>query len=135
MPRALEPSEFLTMVQHKWRDELKRLKGKAPLFRCFDCKRWIPREELPLRCSECSGPNERVKRYAHSKISRKLVTQDAMVCSRCVDKHDHLRKMVLELQFEAYRHGMEKRATMKAMKDFAGGEILDAQGNIVEAVN
>lgn len=123
------------MVQHTYRDDLKLLRGKRPLFRCFDCKRWVPREELPLRCSECSGPDLRVKKYPGSRMKRKLVTQDAMVCKNCVDKHDHLKDMVLDLQLEAYRHGLEKRATMRAMKDFAGGKILDAQGNIVEAVN
>ena len=116
--RALEPSEFLAMVQHRYQDELARLRGKAPRFRCFDCKRWLPCEELPMRCSECSGPNLRGAKVGYR---RKLITQDAMVCKNCVDKHDHLREMVMQLQFEAYRHGMEKRATMKAMKKFAGG--------------
>lgn len=105
------------MVQFRYRDELKRLRFTQPRFRCFDCKRWVPAEELPLRCSECSGPNLRGKKIGYK---RKLITQDAMVCKNCVDKHDHLKKMVLELQFEAYRHGLEKRATMKAMKKFAG---------------
>ena len=129
---ALEPSQFLAMVQFQYADELKHQRGKEPLFRCFDCKRWIPREELPLRCSECSGPDLQGKKvgYRHKKIR-----QDAMVCKNCVDKHDHLREMVLGLQFEAYQHGLEKRATMKAMKNFAGGKLVDPQGNIVEAVN
>ncbi|SRR5260221_7410647 len=115
--RALEPSEFLAMVQYHWNEELKHLRGHSPLFRCFDCKRWIPREELPLRCSECSGPHLRGKKIGYK---RKLITQDAMVCKNCVNKHDHLQKMVLDLQFKAYAHGLEKRATMDAMKKFAG---------------
>lgn len=121
--RALEPSEFLALVQHQYRDDLKKLRFKQPLFRCFDCHRWIPREELPLRCSECSGPNLRGKKIGYR---RKLVTQDAMICSRCVDKHEHLRQMVLDLQFEAYQNGLEKRATMEAMRKFAGGQVIDA---------
>ena len=122
--RALEPSEFLAMVQFHFREELALLKSKQPRFRCFDCKRWIPRDELPLRCSECSGPDLRVEKYRFSKIKRKLVTQDAFVCRHCVDKHDHLREMVLELQFDAFRHGQEKRATMEAMKKFAAGSLV-----------
>lgn len=117
--RALEPSEFLAMVQYTYRVSLARQRGKEPRFRCFDCKRWIPREELPLRCSECSGPNLRGKKGRSYR--GRLITQDAMVCRNCVDKHDHLRDMVLDLQFDAFRHGQEKRATMEAMKKFAHG--------------
>ena len=114
---APEPSEFLAMMQFHWRDELTCLRGQAPLWRCFDCKRWIPREELPMRCSECSGPPLRGKKvgYKHKKI-----LQDAMVCKNCVDKHDHLKNMVLDAMMQAYAHGLEKRATMKAMKNFSG---------------
>lgn len=113
------------MVQFHYRFELARLRGKEPRFRCFDCKRWIPRNELPLRCSECSGPNLRGKKIGYK---RKLVTQDAMVCCHCVDKHDHLRDMVLELQFDAFRHGQEKRATMEAMKKFAHSLPVGMEG-------
>lgn len=122
MPRAMVPSEFLALVQHRYRNDLKPLHFKQPLFRCFDCKRWIPRAELPLRCSECSGPNLRGKKIGYK---RKLVTQDAMICKNCVDKHDHLVQMVLQLQFDAYAHGLEKEATMKAMKNFAQGEAVN----------
>lgn len=109
------------MVQLRFKDELSALRFKQPRFRCYDCKRWIPAGELPLRCSECSGPDERVAKFRFSKLKRKLVTHDAMVCRNCVDKHDHLKVMVLDLQMEAYRHGLEKRLTMAAMKKFAGG--------------
>jgi len=119
---ALAPSQFLAMVEHHYREDLARNKGKAPKFRCFDCKRWIPANELPLRCNECSGAPERVKRYQYSKVNRKLVLNDAHICNRCVDKHDHLKQMVLNLQFEAYTHGTEKRLTMEAMRKFAGGD-------------
>jgi hypothetical protein len=116
--RALEPSEFLALMQHHWRDELRRLRAQPPLFRCFDCKRWIPREELPMRCSECSGPPLQGKKVGYRY---KKILQDAMICKHCVDKHDHLRKMVLEAMFTAYQHGLEKRLTMKAMRKFAAG--------------
>lgn len=118
--RALEPSEFLALMQHHWREELKKLRGQAPAFRCFDCKRWIPREELPMRCSECSGPPLQGKKVGYKY---KKILQDAMVCRHCVDKHDHLRQMVLDTMMQAYAHGMEKRATMKAMRNFAGGNV------------
>lgn len=110
------------MVSFHYLEELSALRGQAPKFRCFDCKRWIPREELPLRCSECSQEPERVKRYQFSKVKRKLTFNDAHVCKNCVDKHDHLRVMVLNLQFDAYTHGTEKRLTLEAMKKFAGGD-------------
>lgn len=109
------------MVQWAYRMDLKLLHGKQPLFRCFDCKRWIPRDELPMRCSECSGPNLRGAKVGYR---RKLVTQDAMVCKHCVDKHPHLRDAVFEHQLEALRHGMEKRATMRAMGQYARGEVV-----------
>ena len=111
MPRAaLEPSEFLAMMQFHWRDELKAIHGFQPLWRCFDCKRWIPRDELPLRCNECSGPDLRGKKVGYRY---KRVTQDAMICKNCVDKHDHLREMIYDLQCQAYAHGLEKRAMQK----------------------
>ena len=119
--QALVPSEFLAMVQLHYAEALKRVRGRSPRFRCFDCKRWVPRDELPLRCSECSGPNLRGKKIGYR---RKLITQDAMVCKNCVDKHDHLKDMVLDLQMEAYRHGLEKRATMRAMGQYARGEAI-----------
>lgn len=119
---STEPSTFLRMMQHHWRDELKRLRGQAPLWRCFDCKRWIPRDELPMKCSECSGPPLQGKKVGYKY---KKILQDAMVCSKCVDKHDHLRKMVLDAMMQAYAHGLEKRATMKAMKNFAGGNLVE----------
>jgi len=132
MPRnAPAPSEFLAMMQHQWRDQLKRHARNQPsLWRCFDCKRWIPRDELPMKCPECSGAATQGKKvgYRHKKI-----LNDAMVCKNCVDKHDHLRKVVLDAMMQAYAHGLEKRATLKAMKGFAG--IVDPQGNIVEATN
>ena len=110
MGNALEPSQFLAMMQHHWAEQLATLKGHQPLWRCFDCKRWIPREELPLRCNECSGPDLKGPKvgYKHKKIK-----QDAMVCKRCVDKHDHLRAMIFDLQCQAYAHGLEKRAMLK----------------------
>jgi len=110
MARALEPSEFLAMVQHRYSEELARVKGQAPLWRCFDCKRWIPRAELPLRCSECSGPDLKGKKVGYKF---KKIRQDAMVCSRCVDKHDHLRDMIFQLQCDVYASGLEKRAMLK----------------------
>lgn len=111
MARALEPSEFLAMMQRHWAEELAHVSKQQPLWRCFDCKRWIPRNELPMRCSECSGPDLKGKKvgYKHLKVK-----QDAMVCRRCVDKHDHLREMVFQLQCDAYAHGLEKRAMQKA---------------------
>jgi len=109
--QMLEPSEFLAMMQNHWRDELKRLRGKPPLWR------WIPREELPMKCSECSGPPLQGKKVGYRY---KKILQDAMVCSHCVNKHDHLRKMVLDAMMQAYAHGLEKRATMRAMGKFAG---------------
>ena len=115
---APEPSEFLAMMQHHWRDELRRLRAKAPLWRCFDCKRWIPREELPMKCSECSGPPLQGKKVGYRF---KKVLQDAMICKNCVNKHDHLREMVLDAMMQAYAHGLEKRLTMRAMKNFASG--------------
>jgi hypothetical protein len=97
-------------MQHHWREELKLIRGQAPLWRCFDCKRWIPRDELPMRCSECSGPDLLGPKvgYKHKKIK-----QDAMVCKHCVDKHPHLQEMVFKLQCDAYAHGIEKRAMQK----------------------
>jgi hypothetical protein len=121
---GFEPSEFLALLQHHFSDELKRLRGQAPKWRCYDCKRWIPREELPMKCSECSGAPERVKRHRYSKVARKLVMNDAMICKHCVDKHDHLRQMVLDTMFQAYQHGLEKRLTMEAMGKFARGEMV-----------
>lgn len=132
MARPLTPSDFLAMVQRTYSKELDALRFQEPKFRCFDCKRWVPRNELPLRCSECSGPDLRGKKVGYRK---KLITQDAMVCRNCVDKHDHLKDMILNLQMDAYRHGLEKRATMKAMKNFADGRILNAQGDVVEVTN
>ena len=67
MARLLEPSDFLAMAQNRYADELKVLRRQSPLFRCFDCKRWIPREELPLRCSECSGPSLRGKKIGYRR--------------------------------------------------------------------
>ena len=123
--RCLEPSEFLAMMQHNWRNQLKRLRGQEPLWRCYDCKRWIPRDELPMKCSKCSGPALQGKKvgYKHKKV-----LQDAMVCAHCVDKHDHLRNMVLDAMMQAYAHGLEKRATMRAMKQFAGGVAVEDYG-------
>jgi len=118
---TLEPSQFLAMMQHHWRDELKLLRAKPPLWRCFDCKRWIPRSELPMKCSECSGPPLQGKKVGYKY---KKILQDAMVCSHCVDKHDHLRKMVLDAMFTAYQHGLEKRLTMEAIKKFAHGQVI-----------
>lgn len=126
MPRAPQPSEFLAMEQARFSEQLKRVRGKSPLWRCFDCHRWIPRDELPMKCNECSGPPLQGKKvgYRHKKI-----LQDAMVCKNCVDKHDHLREMVLEVMMQAYAHGLEKRATMKAMKEFAGGTVVAPEGD------
>jgi hypothetical protein len=107
--RAMEPSEFLAMMQFHWREELNAISKQPPLWRCFDCKRWIPRAELPLRCNECSGPDLKGKKVGYK---HKTVKQDAMVCKNCVDKHDHLRDMVYELQAQAYAHGLEKRAML-----------------------
>jgi hypothetical protein len=123
MPRnAPEPSEFLAMMQHHWQDELKHLRAKAPLWRCFDCKRWIPRDELPMKCSECSGPPLQGKKVGYKY---KKILQDAMVCKNCVNKHDHLRKMVLDAMIAAYAHGLEKRLTMEAMKGFAAQQGIN----------
>jgi hypothetical protein len=110
MSNALQPSQFLAMMQHHWREELQAISKLEPMWRCFDCKRWIPRSELPLRCNECSGPDLKGKKvgYRHKKIK-----QDAMVCKNCVDKHDHLQAMIFELQCQAYAHGLEKRAMLK----------------------
>lgn len=119
--RELEPSEFLAMVQFTYRDDLALLRGKQPKFRCFDCKRWIPIDELPMRCEECSGPNLRGEKVGYR---RKLITQDAMVCKHCVDRHPHLREAVVSFQLEALRHGLEKRATMRAMGQYAKGEAV-----------
>jgi len=127
--RPLEPSDFLRTMQHHWNEELKHLRGQAPLWRCFDCKRAIPREELPLRCEECSGASEHVKRHKFSKIKRKLVTQDAMICIKCVDKHDHLRKMVEDLQFQVYARGLERRAMEAANVTTKSGIALLGEYN------
>ena len=108
---ALEPSDFLRQMQHGFNEELKKLRGQAPLWRCFDCKRVIPREELPLRCSECSGPALKGKKVGYRF---KKILQDAMICIKCVDKHDHLRKMVLDMQFQVYARGLERRAMQAA---------------------
>src|SRR5437773_1222267 len=105
--RPLEPSDFLRTMQHHWNEELKHLRGQAPLWRCFDCKRWIPREELPLNCSECSGPDLKGKKVGYKFMK---VRQHAMVCIKCVDKHDHLKKMVTDFQFQVYAKGLERRA-------------------------
>ena len=67
---------------------------------------------------EKKGRNLRGKKIGYK---RKLITQDAMVCKNCVDKHDHLKEMILGLQFEAYQNGLEKRLTMEAMRKFASG--------------
>ena len=107
MGKLLEPSDFLRGMQHHWKEELSRLKGQAPLWRCFDCKRAIPRDELPLRCEKCSGPDLKGKKvgYRFRKIK-----QDAMICNRCVDKHDHLRESLRDYQFQVYAQGLERRA-------------------------
>jgi hypothetical protein len=107
---ALAPSEFLAMMQYHWRNELKARKGHAPLWRCFDCKRWIPRDEIPLRCAECSGPDLPGKKIGY-RVHK--VKQDAMVCKNCVDRHEHLQEMIFELQADAYARGLEKRAMLK----------------------
>lgn len=98
------------MMQFHWQEELKRVRHLAPLWRCFDCKRWIPRDEIPLRCAECSGPDLKGKKvgYRHRRIE-----QPAMVCKHCVDKHDHLKEMIFQLQADAYTRGLEKRAMLK----------------------
>jgi hypothetical protein len=116
--RALDPSDFLLAMQQHWNEELKHLRGQQPLWKCFDCKRSIPREELPLRCSECSGPDLKGKKigYRHLKIR-----QDAMICIKCVNKHDHLKKMVLDFQFQAYARSLERRATEAAQ--FRGANV------------
>jgi len=74
-----------------------------------------------MRCSECSGPPLQGKKVGYRY---KKILQDAMVCSRCVDKHDHLKRMVLDAMFQAYTHGLEKRLTMEAMRKFVtGGQV------------
>jgi hypothetical protein len=98
------------MMQFHWREELALLKGKQPLWRCFDCKRWIPRNEIPLRCEECSGPDLPGKKIGY-RVHK--IKQDAMVCKHCVDKHEHLQEMIFQLQADAYAHGLEKRAMLK----------------------
>lgn len=112
--QPLEPSDFLRHMQHHWHEELKHLRGQAPLWRCFDCKRAIPREELPLRCSECSGPDLQGKKVGYRY---KKIRQDAMICIKCVDKHDHLKQMVLDFQFQAFAAGLEKRAMQRAFAE------------------
>ena len=107
----LEPSDFLRQMQHHWNEQLAKLRGQAPLWRCFDCKRSIPREELPLRCVECSGPDLVGKKIGYR---RRKIRQDAMICIKCVDKHDHLRKMVQDFQFRVYAEGLERRAMQAA---------------------
>ena len=109
---ALAPSEFLAQVQHYFAEELKLVRGQQSLWRCFDCKRVIPRDELPMRCEECSGPPLERKLGKFRKATRKI-PQDAMVCKRCVDRHDHLKTMVLNLQVDALQRGLEKRAMLK----------------------
>jgi len=116
--RPLEPSDFLRTMQHHWEEELKHLRGQAPLWRCFDCKRAIPREELPLRCSECSGPDLRGKKVGYKF---KKIRQDAMICVKCVDKHDHLRQMVTDFQFQVYARGLERRAMQAAGVNLTAG--------------
>ena len=74
-----------------------------------------------MKCSECSGPPLQGKKVGYKY---KKILQDAMVCSHCVDKHDHLRKMVLDAMFTAYQHGLEKRLTMEAIKKFAHGQVI-----------
>lgn len=98
------------MMQFHWREELNAIKHREPLWRCFDCKRWIPRGEIPLRCAECSGPDLQGKKIGY-RVHK--VKQDAMICKHCVDKHDHLREMIFQLQCDAYERGLEKRAMLK----------------------
>jgi len=107
-------------MQHHWDEELKHLRGQSPLWRCFDCKRAIPREELPLRCSECSGSSVQGKKIGYRF---RKIRQDAMVCRKCVDKHDHLRKMVEDFQFQVYARGLERRAMQAAGVELTSREF------------
>lgn len=97
-------------MQAHWDVELRKRTGHAPLWKCFDCKRTIPREELPLRCEECSGPNLRGKKIGYRYRS---ISQDAIICKKCVDKHDHLKKWVEDFQFKIYAEGLERRAMVE----------------------
>ncbi len=64
-----EVLKFL-MVQNK--DYLMGQKGKPPVGKCLDCKRDILAMELAAMCPKCGEGAE------------------ALVCYKCVDRHDHI---------------------------------------------
>lgn len=107
MSASLEPSQVLRAAMHRYRNELAKLEKQPPLWRCFDCHRWIPRSEFPMRCQRCSGPDLKGKKigYRHLKVR-----QDAMICINCADAHTHLREKIFELQMQVYEVGVTRHA-------------------------
>lgn len=108
----LDPSDVLRAAMHRYRDDLAKVAGQAPLWRCHCCKSWIPRKEFPMRCDECSGP---VLKGVKVGYRFKAVRQDAMICIRCVDNHFHLREQIQDMMLKVYEDGKERHRSRAVM--------------------
>lgn len=65
-------SEVLKFMMVQNREYLLLQKGKPPIGRCLDCKRDILAMEMAAECTKCGRG------------------ASALVCYKCVDKHDHI---------------------------------------------
>lgn len=65
-------SEVLKFLMVQNRNYLRAQKGKPPIGKCLDCKRDILAMEMAAECQKCG------------------VGAEALVCYKCVDRHDHI---------------------------------------------
>jgi hypothetical protein len=66
-------SDVLKFLMVQNRDYLRAQTGKPPIGKCLDCKRDISAMEMCATCPKCEAG------------------LTALVCYKCVDKHDHLK--------------------------------------------
>lgn len=65
-------AEVLKFLMVQNRQYLLLQKGKPPIGKCLDCKRDILAMEMAAECPKCG------------------VGASALVCYKCVDRHDHI---------------------------------------------